>query len=80
MFDMRRRELILLVGGAGLLCAAKARRARAQQPIPVIGFLSSASPRQYADRVRAFHRGLNEAGYVEGQNVEIEYRWAEDDK
>ena len=80
MPGMRRRDFVTLLGGATLLLAAKARRARAQQPIPVIGFLSSASPRQYADRVRAFHRGLNEAGYVEGQNVEIEYRWAEDDK
>ena len=79
MPGMRRRDFVTLLGGATLLLAAKARRARAQQPIPVIGFLSSASPRQYADRVRAFHRGLNEAGYVEGQNVEIEYRWAEDD-
>ena len=78
MSDMRRREFIVLLGGAAGV-RGRWRGAGAAAAMPVIGFLSSASPRQYADRVRAFHRGLNEAGYVEGQNVEIEYRWAEDD-
>ena len=71
---MRRRELMLLLGGA--MTAARALRAQ-QKAMPVIGFLGSASPGPYAPFLAAFRQGLSETGYVEGQNVAIEYRWAE---
>jgi putative ABC transport system substrate-binding protein len=72
---VRRREFITLVGGA---VAAWPIAARAQGPaIPVIGFLGSELPDLYVGRLRAFLQGLNEAGFVEGRNVMIEYRWAE---
>ena len=79
MLNMKRREFIALVGGGGLLLAAKVRRARAQQPaMPVIGWLSVTRAEGYADRVAAFRDGLRDAGFVERQNVIIEYRWADD--
>jgi putative tryptophan/tyrosine transport system substrate-binding protein len=74
VFDIRRRDLVALLGGAG----PKARRARAQQPtIPTVGYLSTRSPGEAKYVTDAFTRGLNETGYVEGRNLAIEFRWAE---
>jgi putative tryptophan/tyrosine transport system substrate-binding protein len=71
---MRRRELMLVLGGA--LTAARGLREQ-QKAMPVIGFLGVASPGPYAPFVTALRQGLSETGYVEGQNLAIEYRWAE---
>src|SRR5215468_1721001 len=70
---MRRREFIRLAGCA----AAWPVFAHGQQAMPVIGFLHSASAATFAEHIPAFHKGLNEAGYVDGQNATVDYRWAE---
>ena len=72
---MRRREFL---GALGSAAAAWPLAAHAQQPAAVIGFLSAVSPGPFAQRVAAFHQGLSETGYVEGQNLAIENRWAEE--
>ena len=71
---MRRREFIAALGGA---VAVWPLAARAQQGMPMIGFLSSRSPGESASVVSAFRQGLRDTGFIEGQNVSIAFRWAE---
>src|SRR5947209_2037935 len=77
---MKRRDAIKLLGASAVAPAMLTPRvARAQQPaMPVIGFLNSTLPDGFTDRLRGFRQGLRETGFVEGENVTIEFRWAED--
>ena len=79
MLDIKRREFIALVGGGGLLLAAKVRRARAQQlgKVPTIGFLGTTSAAAWSAWTAAFTQRLRELGWIEGRTIAIEYRWAE---
>jgi putative ABC transport system substrate-binding protein len=70
---IRQREFIVTVGGA----AAWPLAARAQQPLPMIGFLNSGFSKDSANRIAAFRQGLGEVGFIEPQDVTIDYRWAE---
>jgi putative ABC transport system substrate-binding protein len=72
---MRRRDVITLIGGAAVMWTLPARAQHTA--IPVVGFLNSGSPDGYAPMAASFREALKETGYVEGQNVAIEYRWAE---
>ena len=72
---MKRREFIALIGGAAVACPLAAR---AQQPaFPVVGFLAGPSRSTYAENIAAIQQGLKSAGYVEGENLAVEHRWAD---
>ena len=71
---MRRREFIKVIAASA---AAWPIAARAQAPIPVVGFINAASAQNYTRQLAAFLKGLGESGYVDGRNVAVEYRWAE---
>lgn len=72
---MRRRDFVARLGGMAFMWATAAHAQ--QRPAPVIGFLNSLSRERWLDYLASFHQGLSEVGYVEGQNVTIDYRWAE---
>src|ERR1700741_4776091 len=75
---MKRRKFITLLGGAAVTSATLwPLVARAQRPVPVIGFLSARAPADFPREVTEFRQGLSEAGFVEGQNLAIAFRWAE---
>src|SRR5262245_25584290 len=76
---MRRREVLNLLGGAAVSPGLWPLAARAQQSLPVIGFLHAASRASYAPYVAAFHQALAQQGFVDGRNVAIDFRWADDD-
>src|SRR5947209_8661071 len=76
---MRRRQFITFLGGTLAFSAWWPLASSAQQAMPVIGWLSSASSHDYAPMVAEFRKSLADAGYVEGRNITIEYRWADDE-
>jgi putative tryptophan/tyrosine transport system substrate-binding protein len=75
--NIRRREFITLLGIVAATPVLWSRPSHAQRPLPLIGFLGSVSPIGWENYLAGFHRGLSEVGFVEGQNVKIEYRWAQ---
>src|SRR5918993_136390 len=77
---MRRREALALFGGAAAWpLAARAQQAPMPLPVPLVGFLRSTPSEPFADLVASFREGMKEAGYIEGTNVAVEYRFADDD-